>query len=112
MIELNKNEWIEIPRSEYRKLKTNDAGMANSYTARICFKYFKKIKKPDKKYYLLNKYGSIVIGITIDIMAKKDIKDLMGWDENDWNKNTIGESELRNRNCLEERYKDLERVYG
>jgi hypothetical protein len=39
--EFNKNDWIGISQSEYRRIKNENPKFCNSYTARIKFKYFK-----------------------------------------------------------------------
>ena len=40
---LNPNDWQEIKQSEYKRLKQEDPHNCNSYTARIGFKFYKKI---------------------------------------------------------------------
>lgn len=40
------------------------------------------------KYYIRNRVGTIIDGITIDESAKKDFMEMMDWDEREWQRRT------------------------
>jgi hypothetical protein len=48
-MEIDKEDWVEIKQGEYRRIKKSDPKNCNSYTCRICHKYYKK------KWNLLSK---------------------------------------------------------
>jgi hypothetical protein len=45
-------KYVEIPATEYKRLKKSDPKNVNGYTARIRFKYFKLRAKEDKNKQL------------------------------------------------------------